>query len=216
MELPVTAFHTVANVLAYTMDYMVTHLVDLENTGFPVVPTDNEDADHVSTRHLMYLPARYVALLLNLSSYDLQQVWNILYPVIMDADDPVTCAPLLKWLRAVLSQTAAGPSPVAIELSVPLADAALINLCMVLLHQVLPALHQPAKSLELALLQMAASVTNNTNEMHLARDKKQARALLPIYHNRSPRIYGYHQRGTLTSALVSMGKLPKNAMNIKF
>jgi hypothetical protein len=65
-----------------------------------------------------------------------------------------------------------------LELQAPLADQALLNHRQQLQKVVLPALYQPAESLELAITQMAAAVTMNTNDSRLAREEKMARALL--------------------------------------
>jgi hypothetical protein len=72
-----------------------------------------------------------------------------------------------------------GPSPAVIALQAPLADQALINHRQRIQKQVLPGLYQPAESLELAITQMAAAVTMNTNDSRLAREEKAARNLAP-------------------------------------
>jgi len=61
----------------------------------------------------------------------------------------------------------------------PLADQDLLNHQHRILKQVLPALFQPAQSLELAITQMAAAVTQSTNDNRVAREEKAARAAEP-------------------------------------
>jgi len=185
--LPADAFRTGNNVRAKSTDYIVTHLDEITDAGSPPIPNEQEDATVVSTRRITYLPARYVPLLLDPAGYTLRQVWDILYPAIVTANDLVACAPLLKWLRVVTMGTTAvannelvlQPSSLCITLTVPMADHHLINHRMALLKQALPYLNHPMETLELAITQMAAAVTHNTNEQRLARDDKEAKEKAP-------------------------------------
>ncbi len=111
-------------------------------------------------------------------------MWEILYPAIVDADDLVHCATLIKWLRVAststrLANNGTGPSAVLLELQAPLVDQALIAHRLNLLKQVLPALYQPAETLETALAQMVAGVVQNTNDSRVVREEKHARDLAP-------------------------------------
>jgi len=72
-----------------------------------------------------------------------------------------------------------GPTTAVLNFQVPLADQDLIAHRQRLQRQVLPGLYQPAETLELALTQMAAAVTQNTNESQIAREEKAARAADP-------------------------------------
>jgi hypothetical protein len=185
--LPSEAFRVGNNVRAKTTDYIVTHLDEITNAGLPPIQNDQEDDTVVSTRRITYLPARYVPLLLGPSGYTLRQVWEILYPAIVNANDLVTCTPLLKWLRVATMGTAVlannvqalYPTSLCIMLTVPIADHHLMNHCMTMLKQALPYLNQPKETLELAITQMAAVVTHNTNEQRLARDEHDAKEKAP-------------------------------------
>jgi len=71
------------------------------------------------------------------------------------------------------------PTSLCITLTVPLADHHLMNHRMTMLKQALPYLNQPTETLELAITQMAAAVTHNTNEQRLARDERDAKEKAP-------------------------------------
>jgi hypothetical protein len=179
VQLADIAFQAVMNTRVKNLDYMVTHLDELQDLGFPEAQEGEDETTVVSTRRMMYLPAKYVHLLLRTTGYKLREVWEILYPAIVDAGDLQTCRTLLKWLQVSSTRSAQGEPRTTLTLEVPLADADLITHRTSLLKQALPALFQPSDSLELALTQMAAAVTQNTNDNRIARDQKAAIATTP-------------------------------------
>jgi hypothetical protein len=186
VNFPDHAFRSVGNIRAKTSDYILNHLDLLGDYGMPPPDANDQEAGVTTTRRLMYLPPKYVSLLLNPAGYTLRQAWQIIYPALVTNQDLITCAPLLNWLRVISMGTAVagnanniGPTATTIELQAPLADQALINHRQKLQKQVLPTLYQPAESLELAITQMAAAVTMNTNDGRLAREEKAARATAP-------------------------------------
>jgi hypothetical protein len=134
----------------------------------------------------MYLPPKYVPFMLNPAGYTLRQMWDNLYPAIIENQDEVPCGALLKWMRVVTMGSPLpgnvvdfGPSTAVLTLQVPLADQDLLAHRQRLQRQALAGLYQPAETLELALTQMAAAVTHNTNDNRLAREEKAARAAEP-------------------------------------
>lgn len=72
-----------------------------------------------------------------------------------------------------------GSSSLAVALDVPLADQALLQHRVSLLKQALPKFNQPVDSLELAITQMAAAFTQQTNDNHVARAEKELHDLSP-------------------------------------
>jgi hypothetical protein len=157
----------------------------LGDKGLAPATAAEPEANVVSTRKCMYLPPKYVSALLNSSGYTLRQAWEIIYPALVHNQDLVTCAPILNWLRVISTGTRVarnaneiGATSATLELQAPLTDQALLNHRQQLQKVVLPALYQPAESLELAITQMAAAVMMNTNDSRLAREEKMARALL--------------------------------------
>jgi hypothetical protein len=60
-----------------------------------------------------------------------------------------------------------------------MADQYLINHCMTLLKQALPALDKPSDFLELAITQMATAVTHDTNDARPHHEQNEAQANTP-------------------------------------
>ena len=185
IQLPTLMFPLVPNTRTRSAEHIVTNLDDLGPQGLPEIAPDNGgEFEAVNTRTLVYLPARYVPLFLDPSGYTLRQVWEVLYPAIINANELQACSTLLKWLRvASMSRNQAdgtvGPPVVNVTLTVPMADATLIAHRKAILNQALPALNKPPQTLELATSQMAAAVTQNTNDNRLACDEKELREQEP-------------------------------------
>ncbi len=134
VNFPNNSFNPVMNIRSKSSDYIVTHLDLIGNKGLPAVLADEPDAELVSTRRVMYLPARYVPLFLNPAGYTLRQSWDLLYPAIVTNNDLVVCSSLLKWLRVITMGTIVpnnpndiGPTTAVVDLVPPLADQDLIN-----------------------------------------------------------------------------------------
>ncbi len=133
VDLPLNVFRTVGYVQAKTSDYIVTHLNEMGDYGLRPPIANDQDADTVTTRTIMYLPKRYVHLFLNPAGYTLKQTWELLYPLIMDNNDLVPCGALLKWL-GVVSMGIVNPNDVnqllpttaSLDLTVPLNISLLI------------------------------------------------------------------------------------------
>jgi hypothetical protein len=128
--LPDQAFRPIYNVRAYSIDYIINHLNDVGAFGLPYPGANELEAVETSVTTLVYLPSHYVPFMLNPSGYSLRQLWEILYPAVVDADDLDACAALLKWMRvvtmSVVQNNLPGPTGAAVELHVPLADENLI------------------------------------------------------------------------------------------
>jgi hypothetical protein len=104
---------------------------------------------------MVNLLVHYVLLLLSPSGYSLWQVWEILYPAIVNANNLEPYNALLKWLRAVsmsvINNNLPGPTGAVVELQAPLADENLIRHCQRPQRVVLPGLYRPQESLERAI-----------------------------------------------------------------
>jgi hypothetical protein len=178
--LPETVFHMVANINAKSSDYIVTNLDELQDDGMAPVEANDPDATAVSPRKILYLPARYIHLFLSPSGYTLRWTWESLYPALVDNKNLNCCGPLLNWLWVISTSTTL---PVAPQTLLPttalLADEHVISQQTSILKQVLTGIYQPQESLELSLMQMAAAVTQNTNDNRLAREEKANKAAEP-------------------------------------
>jgi hypothetical protein len=177
--LPDTSFRLVANVRSKTADFIVTNLDQCGAYGFPPALIDDQDTTVVSSRHMMYLPARYASLFLSPLGYSLRKVWEGLYPAIVNVNDLQPCHALINWLRVVSmgtqSRNMAGPTTAIVELQAPLADENLINHCLRLQKLTLPGLYKPQESLERVITQMAVAITQSTNDSRMAHEEKAAR-----------------------------------------
>ncbi len=140
----------------------------------------------INTRQIMCLPARYIPLMLSSVGYTIKEVWETLYPAIVEADDLQDCQPLMNWVRAATTRVVQANQPgilgylaVSLELTAPIADEDLTKHRLTLLHQALPAVFKPKTSYEAAIAQMAVSVTEHTNDNRMAREQKAADAATP-------------------------------------
>jgi hypothetical protein len=171
-----------------TVENMLNNLniLDLQPVFPPSLP-DPEDPDtiHIVTRRMIYLPAVYVPLLLNSSGYTLRQMWDILYPAILQHQETIICAPLIRWLQAASTGSVAnnpqvvGPPLVHVPMQAPPADKQLLRQRHSVLNQLLPALAAPPQSLETALTHMATALIAQTNDTRVARELKSAQDAEP-------------------------------------
>ncbi len=154
-----------------TVNYMLQYQEDLvDMLMFPPVMPQEGDAEMVTTRKCMYLPAIYVPHLLNSRGYTIKQLWDVLYPAIAQRQELDICEPLMKWLQVVSTGMALGNlqhmgDPVAaMTIIAPPADETLLEHRHAILHQALPGLAAPPQSLETALAHMASALITQTND----------------------------------------------------
>jgi hypothetical protein len=187
MFFPENAFEPITT-WAKTEEYITQHLDVLQHN--PTFPPDLPDANdpnisEVTTRRFMFLPHVYVPLVLSARGYTMKQLWDVLYPALLQRNDVISCAPLLQWMRATSSGTTLadpvqiGPPATAIPLQIPPADETLLLHCHEVLHKALPSLAAPPASLETALSQMATALIVQTNDSRIARDQKIAQDAAP-------------------------------------
>jgi hypothetical protein len=129
---PANAFTPIANVFAYTEEYILSNLQNLNGLDvFPPQAAANNHTTSVTTRPLMYLPSRYVHLYLDASGYTAKQIWQLLPPLFTQYQDMANCQALIKWRRVASHGTALqnaqgqpiiGAPSVAIPLVSPVAD----------------------------------------------------------------------------------------------
>jgi hypothetical protein len=81
VQFPDDAFNSLA-IPVKTVDCMLQHQDELANQHVFVLQ-DEDDSELIVTRSFMYLPAVYVPLMLNSRGYTEKQVWEILYPAII-------------------------------------------------------------------------------------------------------------------------------------
>jgi len=176
-------------VTTYTrsQEYMSQNLEALTSQSplFPPIGANHADAEEVTTRHVMYLPAAYVPLFLSAGGYTPRQVWERLQPALEQRQELQTCAPLLKWLqvastgRALADPLAMGDPVIAHALYAPPADEVLLTHRAQVLHSMLPGLLATPTNLETALSQMAAALITQTNDTRISRERKLAAEMEP-------------------------------------
>jgi len=181
-----TAAFDVVNLRVKKLNYILQHLDDLIDLPvFPPLQPNDDDAEEITTRNVMFLPAAYVPLLLNASGYTPKQMWEILHPALVQRQELEQCAPLVHWMQAACVGTALnnplemGAPSISIVLNAPPADEALLTQRHSILHQALPGLAAPPQALETALSQMATALIYQTNEGRQVREQKAAEALEP-------------------------------------
>jgi hypothetical protein len=190
--LPNTSFNS-APCYVYNDATFAAQLPNLNNGDlFPRLTATHQDAVHIHTRSLMYLPTKYAPLLLDNKGYTLQEAWNVLIPAFQAANSLDTAAPILAWLRASLHATNAnnrGPPVTTLTLTAPFLDQDLAEHRQALLHNFLPALSNPQDSgLNSAIVQMANAVATQATEAHtarLAREIERDQPVLPSVKFRS-------------------------------
>jgi len=82
--------------LVWTLpQHMLAHLEDLSEAEpfFPPIAANDNQAEEIETRPLMYLPAIYIPLLLSSGGCSPRQVWECLYPAIQQQQELVICRP---------------------------------------------------------------------------------------------------------------------------
>ncbi len=185
VSFPDTAFNEIP-IQVKTLNFILQNLDDLNDPPvFTPVQPDEDDAEDIITRSFMFLPSVYVPLLLNASGYMIRQLWDILYPALVQRQELEICAPLLNWMQAASIGTALGnplemgPPPNAIVLNAPTADESLLTQRHAILHQALPGLAAPPQALETALSQVATALIYQTNDGCQVREQRAADALEP-------------------------------------
>jgi len=209
---PNNAFHPTPATFVRMQETIVNELPDVNQNITIFQPYINNNANaalgsEVTTRYLMYFPARYAQHFLDSSGYTATEMWNVLPVLLAEHQDLVHCQPLLKWLRVAShgtsitngqGQQVVGPPVNALQLISPTADRELLSNRQYHLHLALPGLAQPAASLESALLHMASAVVAQTNDNRLARESRANESSLPKlpsakFHNTLPILLDYLQ-----------------------
>jgi hypothetical protein len=209
---PNNAFHTTPATLVRTQENILNELPNINQNITIFQPYTNNNANvalgsEVTTRYMMYLPARYAQHFLESSGYTATEMWNVLPALLAQHQDLAHCQPLLQWLRVAShgtsttngqGQQVVGPPVNALQLVSPTADRELLSNRQYHLHLALPGLAQPAASLESALMHMASAVVAQTNDNRLAREAKANESLLPKlpsakFHNTLPILLDYLQ-----------------------
>jgi hypothetical protein len=120
----------------------------------------------------MYLPAKYVPLLLDNKGYTPKQACQILTEAFTIDNVMESMEPLLHWLRISLHATNnnnTGPPAMLLTLTAPFLDDDLISHREPLLRQALPGRHDIAPGLETTIATMASAITSQTLENRTAR-----------------------------------------------
>ncbi len=153
VQLPPKVLTTI-QVRAYTAIYMRDNLADLDDTPrlFGVPPPDHVDSNIVTVQGIMILPAPYVPLLIQGRGYTPQEVWNLLLPLLVDANHEEDCHPLIDLLRT--ASTARG-------------------------KLLLPGLSQLSNGIENAIATMATAIVQQTDKARTARETKKLEVKTP-------------------------------------
>jgi hypothetical protein len=90
----------VKKIRTYTTAYMRNNIEALNDYPglFGVPPQGHGEASVVTTRSIIVLPARYVALFLRGQGYTPKEMWDLLLPTLVDDNQHEDCLPLIDWL----------------------------------------------------------------------------------------------------------------------
>jgi hypothetical protein len=150
-------------------------------TDLPVLPPvlQDDEAEEVTVRNYVFLPAVYIPLVLNSKGYTPKQLWEVLHPALVQRQELDVCLPLVQWMQAASMGTATlqplemGDPIITLPLTSPTADELLLAHRHAILHQALPGLKAPPPSLETALTHATALIAQ-TNDNWQAREQKAA------------------------------------------
>jgi hypothetical protein len=181
VRLPPKVF-TPIQMRTYSAIYMQNNLDDLDEASglFEVPPPDHADSSIVTVRGLMMLPAPYVPLLIQDRGYTPKEVWNLLVPLMVDANHEEDCRPVIDWLRAAYTSrgndpetNAPLPPPFSLNFLGPPTDEDLINHRARFIKLLLPGLLQLSGGIENALTTMATAIVQQTDEARTSRENKR-------------------------------------------
>jgi hypothetical protein len=189
VALPDTAFNLTpaAGIRAYTTERIVAGIANIpDGSLFPnIAPSRNgvslpPNVTLIRARHCMYLPAKYVPLVLSTKGYTLKQAWEILIPAMQQDNALVEVEPIVTWLRAALMNNGTGVPSVGIALSSVTMDSDLYEHRYEIIRHLLPGLgNQSQQMLSPAIYKLAQQVANSTAEMRTSRLKAENAKLEP-------------------------------------
>jgi len=185
--IPTTAFDLSPGTWTYNEATLMTELPNLpQDNFFPYTAPNTANTEELRTRYLMYLPAKYAALLLSSRGYTAKQAWDILQPAIEANNEAGPMQPILNWLRITLHASHInnqGPPTTAFAITAPCPDEDLILHREPYLTTFLPgraAAMNPG--LDTAIAQMATAVSQQvaeTRTTRLSREIKWDQPTLP-------------------------------------
>jgi hypothetical protein len=147
--IPNTAFHLMPpeGIRALTKEQISVEIGNLpDGTLFPhiaIPPNGTALPLHVTqfrTRHSMFLPAKYVPLVLSTKGYTLKGVWDILTTAFQQDNVLDELEPIVDWLRAALTDSGTGVPSVGVALIAPPMDMDLYEHRSELICRLLPGL----------------------------------------------------------------------------
>ncbi len=173
VTLPATAFEACAETRVYDDATLMAEIINL-NQGdlFPKLNANIPGAVVLRTRFLMYLPSRYIPLLLNNKGCTPKQAFKLLWQVFQDENVLAEVEPIVTWLRISLHATQAnnhGPPTTSISITTLFLDEDLLNHHDLLLEAALPGRGGHSSGLEATIAQMATAVVQQTSEARTAR-----------------------------------------------
>jgi hypothetical protein len=128
----------------------------------------------------MFLPAKYVPLVLSTKGYTSKGIWDILIPAFQQDNVLDDLAPIVDWLRASLTNNGAGVPSVGVALFSPPMDMDLYEHRADLIRCLLPGLgDQTQQTLSPAIYELAQQVATSTAEMRASRIRAEEAKMDP-------------------------------------
>jgi hypothetical protein len=179
VSLPVTAFNLTNHAWVHDLQNLPDVLALLQDPVLlPRIPQAIAGAEQLRTRHLMYLPSRFVHLLLSNRGYTPKETYLTLQQAFFqDMCQPDDVQPIMDWLRLSLYRTEegdAGPPVTNLILRSPVIDEDLAAHRSPILNHLISLRQDVSTGLEVAINHMATAVTQQATEVNRA---QMARAI---------------------------------------
>lgn len=187
VTIPDTMFRETPQVMVYNEVALAEEVTNLANDAvFPRLAQAHPEAVPIRTRYVMYLPSKYVPLMLKQRGLTPKEAWTRLTPTLQEDGILLEAQPILNWLRASMHATGnnhRGPPITNIELTPPFLDQELLMHRQQVLWAALPEARPTAQlGYDPALMHLAQAVATQATEAReerMARDIEKDRPTMP-------------------------------------
>jgi hypothetical protein len=184
--IPATAFDLTVHGRVYVENILPEHLAPLQDREMlPFLDKAVADTEHLRTRYLMYLPARFAHLFLTNRGLTPKDAYLTFHQAALQENANMDeVQPILDWLRLTLhatQQNNGGPPVTSLNITIPLLDEDLsAHRSPLVAHILAPRQQNLTTGLELAINHMATAVTQQTAEVNRAQLARAVEREAPV------------------------------------